>query len=126
MAAIRRLARRIATQFQPTKIILFGSHAYGKPHRDSDVDLLIVMPAEDEITQACHIAESVDPSFPMDLIVRTPATMKWRLQEGDGFLTDIVTKGKVLYEKNHHGMGTKSRRRSGHRAEERTKSARGS
>ena len=35
----------------------------------------------------------------MDLLVRTPQEMKWRLEEGDTFLTVIVRKGKVLYEK---------------------------
>jgi hypothetical protein len=32
LAAIRRFARRIAERFQPEKIILFGSYAYGNPH----------------------------------------------------------------------------------------------
>ena len=40
---IRALAREIASQFQPEKIFLFGSYAYGDPSRDSDVDLLVVM-----------------------------------------------------------------------------------
>ena len=41
MVAIRRFARSVARRFRPDKIILFGSHAYGKPHEDSDVDLLV-------------------------------------------------------------------------------------
>ena len=41
MGIIRRYARQIAERFQPEKIILFGSHAYGTPHEDSDVDLLV-------------------------------------------------------------------------------------
>src|SRR5438067_13381382 len=44
-AVIRRFARDVAEQFQPDKIILFGSYAYGEPHDDSDVDILVVMPA---------------------------------------------------------------------------------
>jgi predicted nucleotidyltransferase len=36
---IRELVSRIAAQFQPRKIILFGSYAYGKPRPESDVDL---------------------------------------------------------------------------------------
>jgi predicted nucleotidyltransferase len=42
MAEIRRFARRVAERFQPEKIILFGSHAYGTPHADSDVDILVI------------------------------------------------------------------------------------
>src|SRR5438067_1714788 len=41
---IRRFARAVAHQFRPDKIILFGSQAYGRPHVDSDVDLMVVMP----------------------------------------------------------------------------------
>src|SRR5713226_3123762 len=44
-AAIRKLAQEIAEKFRPEKIILFGSYAYGKPHRDSDVVILVVMPS---------------------------------------------------------------------------------
>jgi hypothetical protein len=35
LAAIRRFARQIAERFQPEKIILFGSYAYGRPHNES-------------------------------------------------------------------------------------------
>jgi len=34
------------------------------------------------------------------MLVRTPKNLKWRLEEGDSFLCEIITKGKVLYEKN--------------------------
>jgi hypothetical protein len=45
MSAIRQFAKQIAIRFHPEKIILFGSYAYGKPHRDSDVVILVVMPS---------------------------------------------------------------------------------
>src|SRR5207244_2955550 len=111
MAEIRRFAREVAERFEPDKIILFGSHAYGTPHADSDVDILVVMPARNEIDQAIRIDRQTDPPFPLDLIVRTPKTLAWRLQEGDSFLREIVTRGKVLYEKNDKGVGTKGRSR---------------
>jgi len=41
---IERLCAEIASEFHPEKIVLFGSHAYGKPGPESDVDLLVVMP----------------------------------------------------------------------------------
>ena len=41
MRLIRRFARQVAELFDPDKIILFGSHAYGTPHADSDVDILV-------------------------------------------------------------------------------------
>jgi len=43
MRAIRAMATHIAEHFNPEEIILFGSHAYGKPDGWSDVDLLVVM-----------------------------------------------------------------------------------
>jgi predicted nucleotidyltransferase len=99
MSVIRRYAREVAERFQPDKIILFGSYAYGTPHADSDVDILVIMPARNELDQAVRIDGVVEAPFPLDLIVRTPKNMAWRLEEGDSFLREIVTKGKVLYEK---------------------------
>jgi predicted nucleotidyltransferase len=106
---IKRFALAVAEQFRPDKIILFGSHAYGSPHADSDVDLLVVMAARNELDQAMRIRLTVDYPFPLDLLVRTPKNLAWRLAEGDPFLTEIMMKGKVLYEKAHKGVGSKSR-----------------
>jgi len=111
MSAIRAFAREVAKQFKPERIILFGSHAYGKPHADSDVDILVVMPAANQIDQAVRIDRAIDPPFPLDLIVRTPKNMSWRLREGDSFLEEIVTRGKVLYEKANGRVVAKSRGR---------------
>ena len=97
LSAIQRLAREIADKFQPEKIILFGSYAYGKPHQDSDVDLLVVMSAWNETSKACRIRLAVHHPFPLDLIVRTPENLQWRLAEEDWFLREVVEKGKVLY-----------------------------
>src|SRR6266705_4973610 len=105
MPVIRRFAREVAERFQPEKIILFGSHAYGAPHADSDVDVLVVMPARNEIDQAVRIDRVIDPLFPLDLIVCTPKNIAWRLKEGDSFLRENMTKGKVLYEKADGPVG---------------------
>ena len=111
MSVIRRFAREVAEQFDPLKIILFGSYAYGRPHRDSDVDILVVMPAYDEINQCVRIRKKTYHPFPLDLIVRKPETLRWRLDEGDWFLREIVSKGKVLYEKTDLLLGSKGGRR---------------
>jgi predicted nucleotidyltransferase len=115
MRVIRRFARQVAERFRPDKIILFGSYAYGTPHADSDVDILVVMPARNQIDQAVRIDCAIDPPFPLDLIVRTPKNMKRRLEEGESFLREITSKGKVLYEKIDAGMGAQGRSRSNHR-----------
>jgi predicted nucleotidyltransferase len=98
LAAIRRFAHRIAKQFQPRKIILFGSYAYGKPHAESDVDLLVVMPASDVVNMAIRISLAFERPFSFDLIVRTPDQMERGVKDSDWFLREIVEKGKVLYE----------------------------
>jgi predicted nucleotidyltransferase len=102
MRVIRRYARAIAEEFHPDKILLFGSYAYGTPNEDSDVDLLVVMPTRNQHDQAVRILWRLAAPFPLDLIVRTPKQMKWRLEEGESFLTALVTKGRVLYEKIGH------------------------
>jgi predicted nucleotidyltransferase len=96
---IRRLARQIAKQFKPQKIILFGSYARGKPRPESDVDLLVVMDTKlKESQQSLEIRRSLGVSFGMDLIVRSPKRLAQRLKMGDSFLEDVVKEGKVLYE----------------------------
>jgi uncharacterized protein len=126
MAVIRQYAREVARRFEPDRIILFGSHAYGQPHADSDVDILVVMQARSEIAQAVRIDRVIDPCFPLDLIVCTPRNVAGRLKEGDSFLREIMTKGKVLYAKADRPVGAKSRiglrGRQQHRARKQTAS----
>ena len=55
MRVIRQFAHEVAEQFRPDKIILFGSYAYGTPHADSDVDILVVMPARNQLIRRCEI-----------------------------------------------------------------------
>ncbi len=122
MREIRRFApgcRALA----PDRIILFGSHAYGTPHADSDVDILVIMPARNQLDQAYRIRLAVDACFPMDLIVRTPHNISRRLRDGDLFHTEIVTRGKVLYEKGHSRVGPQSRGRLSPRNRNRTSTA---
>jgi uncharacterized protein len=101
MRAIRHFARQVARHFRPGKIILFGSYAYGTPNEDSDVDILVVMPCRNQIDQAIKIHSAIGPPFSLDLIVRTPSNLGWRLRDRESFHTEIVTRGKVLYESRH-------------------------
>jgi predicted nucleotidyltransferase len=123
MRVIRRYARAIAERFQPDKIILFGSYAYGTPNEDSDVDLLVIAPVFSKHGLAYKIRMAFTAPFPMDLIVRTPKEMKWRLAEGDLFHTEIVSKGTVLYEKGDPRVGEKGRNRLPRRNERASKKA---
>ncbi len=108
MAAIRRFARRIAERFQPDKIILFGSYAYGKPDEESDVDLLVIMRTKDAIDQSIRITMAFERLFSLDLIVRTPWQIERGLKDDNWFLREIIEKGKVLYEARDRQVGSQS------------------
>lgn len=87
---------------RPEKIILFGSHAWGQPTPESDLDLLVVMNFEGSpVRQAIQISRELELVTPMDLLVRTPEQLRHRLEIGDSFMQEIVTRGKVMYETRH-------------------------
>ena len=112
MRDIRTFARTVADQFNPTRIILFGSHARGNAGADSDVDLLVVMAHRGHPTeQAIEIRTTLKCPFALDLLVRSPAEIRRRLRFDDWFIREIMEQGKVLYEADDQGMGRKGRRR---------------
>ncbi len=99
-ANVDDVVRQIVDRFQPSRIILFGSHASGEPHTASDIDVLVIMETPlKETEQAVEICQAIDYHFDLDLLVRTPATLKRRLALGDPFLREVVDKGKLLYER---------------------------
>ena len=99
MKEIKTFSRQIAEEYKPRQIILFGSYANGKPGPDSDVDMLIVLPGNGEISKkAVEMRLKFHPGFPLDLLIRTPLTIRRRIAMGACFIREIMTKGKVLYE----------------------------
>jgi predicted nucleotidyltransferase len=98
ISAVRRFARQIGERFHPNKIILFGSYAYGVPHNESDVDLLVIMPAYDVIAKGIRISGAFERQFSHSIIVRTPRQIERGLQQNNWFLREVMSKGKVLYE----------------------------
>lgn len=89
----------IVREFSPLQVILFGSHAYGTPTEDSDVDLLVVMdiPESETQDQASEIYQRIPRRFSMDLLVRSQEEMAYRISHNDWFLREIIERGKVLY-----------------------------
>jgi predicted nucleotidyltransferase len=107
---IESLATRLAAEFCPERVVLFGSYAYGMPNEDSDVDLLVVMPfVGASHKKAAQMSLSLRPSFPVDILVRTEAQLRERIRLGDCFLKEIISNGVVLYEADDEGMGGKGR-----------------
>ncbi|MEA5452356.1 nucleotidyltransferase domain-containing protein [Leptolyngbya sp. CCNP1308] len=106
MQQIEALSQQIAEQFNPDRIILFGSYAYGEPTADSDVDLLVVLPFEGyPFRKASEILRATDPNFAVDLMARTPEQFQQRLELEDFFIKEICEQGRVLYEAAHPRVG---------------------
>ncbi|MBI5701311.1 nucleotidyltransferase domain-containing protein [Candidatus Saganbacteria bacterium] len=98
---LKEITRRIVAKIDPEKIILFGSHAYGNPNKDSDLDLFIIkntkLPASKRYAM---ISDALFPRLvPMDFIVRAPKEIDSRLKGFDPFIKEVLNKGKTLYER---------------------------
>lgn len=96
---LRDATRRIVETFHPERIVLFGSHAYGKPGGDSDVDLLIIMESDQTPARRAAAVHRLlqERPFPLDVVVCTPREVRRRLAGFDPFLQEVMRKGRVLY-----------------------------
>lgn len=94
----------IVREFAPLQVILFGSYAYGTPTEDSDVDLLVVMPIPNSEfrNKAVEIRQRIPYRFSMDLLVRSPEEIAYRVSYNDWFLREITEKGELLHGSNAH------------------------
>ena len=98
---IAKLSERIVREFQPEKIILFGSYAYGQPRPDSDVDLLVVLAFDGKaFRKSVEILNRISPEFSVDLLARRPEDTARRYAEGDPLIREALDHGKVLYERH--------------------------
>jgi|SRR5579859_270456 len=98
---ITDLSERIIREFQPERIILFGSYAYGRPRTDSDVDLLVVLPFEGKgFRKSLEILDRISPDFSVDLLARQPQDTARRYADGDPLIREALDRGRVLYERH--------------------------
>lgn len=100
--SLRLAVQKIVDELKPEKVILFGSYAYGKPTPHSDVDLLVVLKTRASLKErSWKVSRLLLPRpFPVDILVKTPKEIEKALKSGDFFLQEILTRGKVLYERN--------------------------
>jgi len=98
---IADMTKKIVASYQPEKIILFGSYAYGQPTKESDLDLLIIKDTHERpIDRRVRVRRIVaDPGrrIPFSPLVLTPQELSYRLAIGDPFYEEIVSRGEVLY-----------------------------
>ncbi|HET9906640.1 MAG TPA: nucleotidyltransferase domain-containing protein [Anaerolineales bacterium] len=100
--SLRSAIQKVVEELKPEKIILFGSYAYGTPSPHSDVDLLVIMKTKASLKdRSWAVSRLLLPRpFPVDILVKTPKEITKALESGDFFLKEIMTRGKVLYDRN--------------------------
>jgi predicted nucleotidyltransferase len=101
---INEIVRRILKVINPLKIILFGSWAYGRPNKDSDLDILVIV--EDNINSRHEIASEIYGVLlgfliSKDIVVATLSDIEDWKNVHQAFITTIVRKGKVIYERKN-------------------------
>jgi predicted nucleotidyltransferase len=99
---IHEIVQRIRDRYQPERIILYGSYAWGKPDRASDVDLLILKRTEarpiDREVEVSRLLDLRDPAYPpVENWVLTPGEFADALKQRHPFVRQIVERGEVLY-----------------------------
>ncbi len=96
---IQEIKNHIVRGVHPEKIILFGSYAYGTPTKDSDLDLLIILPTKEPMHKRIYRIRKLLSEFriPKDIIVYTPEEVETWKNVSNAFITSIMKKGKILY-----------------------------
>lgn len=96
---IEEIKNRIVKNFNPEKIILFGSYANGNATEDSDLDLLIIqqtdLPKKERRLPVRNILR--DMKIPMDILIYTPEEVERWKNASMAFITRIVNEGKIIY-----------------------------
>ncbi|MCR4427015.1 MAG: nucleotidyltransferase domain-containing protein [Firmicutes bacterium] len=106
---LSQITERICSGYLPERIVLYRSYAYGAPDPDSDIDLLIVRDDPGSIMErrlkVRRLLRDIIRNLPVSPVVYTPGEVEARLAQGDGFLREILEKGKVLYERQSRWHG---------------------
>ena len=98
---INEVVEKIKKEYEPEKIILFGSYAYGNPTEDSDIDLFIIKNTDkrwvDRFVDVSRIVYRPGLHISISPMVYTPGEVKDRLAIGDQFVKEVLTRGEVFY-----------------------------
>ena len=97
---LEEIKKRIIEKVHPEKIILFGSHAWGKPEESSDLDLFVILPHSNEPSyrRARVIYEVLyGIKYPIDVIVQTHDEVERNKLVRTSLVSNILSKGKVIY-----------------------------
>lgn len=99
-AAIEEARKRLVQGLHPERIILFGSHAWGTPGPDSDLDLLVIVTDSDLLPQ--KRAQAADRSLfglgvPWDVIVHTRTESEQASRVRTSLTSKALREGRVLH-----------------------------
>lgn len=99
---LKEVVERLKKDYDPLKIILYGSYAYGNPTADSDIDLLILKSTNkrrvDRFVEVKKVIYNPNRKISLSPLVYDPQELEERLKIGDTFIKEILDKGVVLYE----------------------------
>ncbi len=99
---INKVKDRLVNVYDPLEMYLFGSHAWGKPSKDSDLDLLIVVPTSDEKLHRRSlrgIRALIDLMISKDILVYTKKEFEERSSDVTTLCHKIKKEGKRIYAK---------------------------
>jgi len=95
-----KITNQIIEKYQPLKVILYGSVAKEKANENSDLDFFIIKETKDDrIKRTQKLASLIERNIPCDFLVYTPEEFEKRQSLGDFFIQDIISTGKIVYEK---------------------------
>lgn len=99
-AVLEETVQRIVAALNPVAIYLYGSHAYGQPHQDSDIDLFIVvnesaLRPHQRATAAYRALRGL--FLPVEIQVATRAEFEQRAQWQSSVERRVQEKGQILY-----------------------------
>ena len=88
-------------EYEPEKLILFGSAAQGEIHEWSDLDLVVIKRTDKPLLERIEeVMRLVRPKVGLDVLVYTPEEMEDLVDERRVFVLDeIIYKGAVAYER---------------------------
>lgn len=98
---VGKIKEQIVAKYKPQRIILFGSHAWGVPRADSDIDLCVIkeeVEAKRYYSRGSEVSRLFDHKVATDVLVYTPYEIKKELWLGNPFIKKIINEGKVLYD----------------------------
>jgi uncharacterized protein len=91
---------RLVTEFSPENIFLFGSHVWGTPHKDSDLDLLVIV-TDSELSPSKRSSIAYrclrEIPYPLDILVKTRKELEQYAQMPMTLEHQILNKGRCLY-----------------------------